>query len=133
MGILFLGCECKSLNNSEEQLFNKNTELCKIVKSYGGFYATHTRKRGESNSVEAVEEAIRTAQKSGVSLQVSHLLPRSGVEECERCIQVVDDARKLGLNVHFDMHTRPFGLAYLHFALPSWLNPTPESNSDEFI
>ena len=102
------------------------TELCKTVKSHGGLYSTHTRKRGDTGAVEAVEEAIRTAQASGVRLQVSHLLPRRP-EDCERCVEVVDAARDNGLDVHFDMHTRSFGMAYLSFALPSWLNPEPNS------
>ena len=102
------------------------TELCRTVKSHGGLYATHTRNRGASGAVEAVEEAIRTARMSGVRLQISHLLPRRP-EDCERCIEAVDTARENGLDVHFDMHTRSFGIAYLHFALPHWLNPEPES------
>jgi N-acyl-D-amino-acid deacylase len=102
------------------------TELCKTVKSYGGLYATHTRERGDSGAVEAVEEALRTARTSGVRLQISHLLPRRP-EDYERCVEVVDAARESGLDVHFDMHTRPFGLSFLHFALPSWLNPEPQS------
>lgn len=106
------------------------TELCKTVKSYGGLYATHTRKRGDSGAVEAVEEALRTAQRSGVRLQISHLLPRRP-EDFERCVDVVDAAREDGIDVHFDMHTRPFGLTYLHFALPSWLNPEPGSLGEQ--
>ena len=102
------------------------TELCKTVTKYGGLYATHARKRGDSGAVEAVEEALRTAQASGVRLQVSHLLPRRA-EDFERCVDVVDAAREDGLDVHFDMHTRSFGFAYLHFALPSWLDLEPES------
>ena len=99
-------------------------ELCKTVKRYGGLYATHTRKRDEG-AVEAVEEALRTAELSGVRLQISHLLPRSGHEECERCIDLVDKARLNGIDVHFDMHTRLFGLTYLHSVIPPWVNQDP--------
>jgi N-acyl-D-amino-acid deacylase len=102
------------------------TDLCKTVKKYGGLYATHTRKRGDSGAVEAVEEAVRTAKASGVRLQISHLLPRQQ-DDFERCVEVVDAAQENGLDVHFDMHTRPFGLAFLHMALPSWLNREPKS------
>src|SRR5262249_28081047 len=40
---------------------------------------------------------------------------------------VVEGARDRGLDVAFDMHTRPFALTYLHIALPpSALAATPE-------
>ncbi|MFO1350356.1 MAG: amidohydrolase family protein [Gammaproteobacteria bacterium] len=88
------------------------TALCRTVARYGGLYATHTRRR-DAGAAEAVVEALRTAEQSGVRLQVSHLLPRSGPDECARCIEAVDQARQRGLDVAFDMHTRLFGLTYL--------------------
>jgi N-acyl-D-amino-acid deacylase len=101
------------------------TQLCNTVRKYGGLYATHVRNRNES-SVEAIEEALRTARASEVRIQVSHLLPRRS-EDFDRCVEVVEMARTDGLDIHFDMHTRPYGFAYLYFALPSWLESDPES------
>jgi N-acyl-D-amino-acid deacylase len=82
------------------------------------FYATHTRAR-DAGAAEAVAEALRTARKARVRLQVSHLAPRSGAEENRRCIELVDRAVAAGEDVSFDMHTRSFGLTNLHAALPS--------------
>ena len=101
---------------TEEEL----TELCRIVKRAGGIYATHTRKR-DSGSVEAVEEAIRTAENSGVRLQISHLLPRSDQDECYKCVEVVDNALARGDDIAFDMHTRLFGTTYLSTVIPPWV------------
>ena len=83
------------------------------------FYATHTRKRDEG-AADAVAEAIRTGANAEVRLQVSHLVPRNGIEESRRCIELVETARDAGQDVAFDMHTRTFGLTNLYAALPAW-------------
>jgi N-acyl-D-aspartate/D-glutamate deacylase len=93
--------------------------LCRIVARHGALYATHTRDR-DARSVEAVEEALRTAERAGVRLQVSHLVPRSGFDAGHRCIEVVEAARDRGLDVAFDMHTRLFGFTFLSSVLPAW-------------
>ena len=83
------------------------------------FYATHTRRRDEG-AADAVAEAIRTAARAEVRLQVSHLVPRNGAAETHRCIELVEAARDHGQDVAFDMHTRTFGLTNLYAALPAW-------------
>ena len=93
--------------------------LCEVVAGCDGLYATHTRKR-DDGAAGAVTEAVRTAERAGVRLQVSHLVPRSGIEEGERCIEVVVGAQDRGLDVAFDMHTRLFGFTYLPTVLPAW-------------
>jgi N-acyl-D-amino-acid deacylase len=102
-------------------------ELCTIVRRRGGLYATHTRFR-DGGSVGAVEEALETARSTGVQLQISHLLPRGGRNDCEQCVALVDAAARAGQDVAFDMHTRLFGLTFLHAMLPPWLN---EDRPDE--
>ena len=94
------------------------TELCRVAAAEG-IYTTHTRNRDEA-SVEAVAEAIRSAGNAGIPLQVSHITPRGGREDVERCIDLVDQARARGQDVTFDMHTRTFGTTYLKVLLPSW-------------
>jgi N-acyl-D-amino-acid deacylase len=83
------------------------------------FYATHTRRR-DDGAADAVAEAIRTGDRAGVRLQVSHLVPRNGIEESRRCIDLVETAQGRGQDVAFDMHTRTFGLTNLYAALPAW-------------
>jgi N-acyl-D-amino-acid deacylase len=100
------------------------TALCKSVARADAVYATHTRRR-DDGAAEAVAEAIRVAERAGVRLQISHLLPRNGAKESSRCVALVDDARKRGLDVAFDMHTRRFGLTNLHAALPAWALALP--------
>jgi N-acyl-D-amino-acid deacylase len=93
--------------------------LCRSVAAVGGIYATHTRRR-DDGAADAVAEAVRVAERTGVRTQVSHLLPRSGAREGLRCIGVIDKAREKGLEIAFDMHTRAFGFTHLHAALPPW-------------
>lgn len=95
------------------------TTLCQPVSTADALYACHTRYR-DAGAALAIEEAIRTAENSGVQLQISHLVPRSGDEEMRRCLEQVDQAHRLGLDVSFDMHTRLFGFTYLYSALPPW-------------
>jgi N-acyl-D-amino-acid deacylase len=83
------------------------------------FYATHTRRR-DDGAADAVAEAIRTGRRAGVRLQISHLVPRNGVDESRRCLALVERARDDGDDVAFDMHTRTFGLTNLYAALPAW-------------
>lgn len=103
------------LGATEEEI----AALCRTTAKAGGYYATHTRER-DAGSVAAVAEALRTAEQAGIRLQVSHLLPRSGHDDCARCIELVEDARASGQDVAFDMHTRLFGLTYLSTMLPPW-------------
>ncbi len=83
------------------------------------FYATHTRLRDEG-AAGAVAEALRTGERAEVRLQVSHLVPRNGIAESRRCIELVEEAHARGQDVAFDMHTRRFGLTNLYAALPPW-------------
>ena len=66
-------------------------------------------------------EAIRTARNADVKLQVSHLAPRSGPDQTNRCIDLVDAARAAGDDIAFDMHTRLYGLTFLYAMLPPWV------------
>jgi N-acyl-D-amino-acid deacylase len=95
------------------------TGLCRVVAERGALYATHTRAR-DQGAVEAVAEAVRTAQRAEVRLQVSHLIPRSGLDDGRRAIELVERAHDRGQDVAFDMHTRLYGTTFLSALLPSW-------------
>ena len=96
------------------------TAMSRLAARAGGLYATHTRNR-DDRAVEAIEEAIRTAERAGARLQISHLTPRGGPADAERAMTRVDEALKRGVEVSFDMHTRLFGTTYLKTVLPHWV------------
>ena len=101
------------------------TELCRAAKSAGGYYATHTRnKMGQPE--ETIAEAIRTAGKADVPLQISHITVVSRLTDrpkwaVERALEQVEDARRQGIDACFDMHTRLFGTTNLSAILPQWV------------
>jgi N-acyl-D-aspartate/D-glutamate deacylase len=94
--------------------------LCAVVAKKKRLYATHTRDR-DSLALAAIEEAIDTATEVGVRLQVSHITPRGGMNDTEQALRVIDEARRRGLDVGFDMHTRLFGFTHLQQLLPLWV------------
>ena len=99
------------------------SELCRVAAEKGGIYATHTRNR-EGEARETIEEALRTAARAQVPLQISHLqvvarLADDARTAVEQAVELVDEARRDGLDVGFDMHTRLFGTTNLSAALPA--------------
>ena len=94
------------------------TSLCAPLADRDDLYVCHARYR-DAGAPEGVAEAIRTARAAGVRLQVSHLVPRSGDEDLQQCLELVDRARD-DLDVAFDVHTRLFGFTYLYSVLPPW-------------
>jgi N-acyl-D-aspartate/D-glutamate deacylase len=105
--------------------------FCKVAARYDGMYATHTRYR-DSQSAAAVMEAIRTARRASIALEVSHLLPRNFADEGLACIECVDRAIAAGDPLHFDMHTRQYGITTIAAALPPrLLQLTPDTLGSE--
>ena len=98
--------------------------MCVTCGRRHGIYATHTRRRDEGAD-EAVAEALRTAERSGVRLQVSHLVPRNGIDSARRCLELVEGAAAGGMDVAFDMHTRLYGTTFLLTTLPPWALEEP--------
>lgn len=106
-------------------------ELCKVVAEHRAVYATHMRSEDEK-LVEAVEEALRVAQETGVSLQISHLKAsgKPNWPKTERVITLIEKARAEGLNVHCDRY--PY-LAYstgMSVFFPGWAE---EGGEDAFV
>lgn len=98
--------------------------MCEVCGRRHGIYATHTRRR-DAGADEAVAEALRTAERSGVRLQVSHLVPRNGIDSARRCVELVEGAAAGGMDIAFDMHTRLYGTTFLLTALPPWALEDP--------
>ena len=97
------------------------TALARPVAARGGLYAVCMRDTG-ALAVESLEEAIDTARGASVRLELSHAMPEAGspADMTEQTFERVERARQGGLDVAFDMHTRPFGEVNLSVALPVW-------------
>ncbi len=101
---------------------NEITEIAKVVKKYGGVYTTHIR--GESHDlVRAVEEAIKTAQASGVKLQISHLkvMGEKNWNLMDEAINLIETAKVSGVDVSFDVYPYAVTGSVLYILLPDWV------------
>jgi N-acyl-D-amino-acid deacylase len=97
-------------------------ELAEVVENYDGVYATHIR--GESHElVEAVEEAVKIAQKTGVKLEISHLkvMGKKNWPLQEEAINFVETARMSGIDVNFDVYPYTMTGSVLYILLPDWV------------
>lgn len=98
-------------------------ELAEVTKKYNGVYTTHVR--GESEElIRAVEEAIRIAQETGVSLQISHLkaMGEQNWPLMEEAINLIETARTSGIDVHFDVYPYTSTGSVLYILLPAWVS-----------
>ncbi|HZO89968.1 MAG TPA: D-aminoacylase [Chthonomonadaceae bacterium] len=104
---------------SEDEL----AELCKVVAVHGGIYATHLRSEGDG-LIEAVEEAIRIAERAGVPLQLSHHKAegRANWGKVKTTLGMVEAARARGLDVQLDQYPYTAFMTGLGIqTLPRWV------------
>jgi N-acyl-D-amino-acid deacylase len=90
------------------------TRLSKHAQARAGVYATHLR--NEAGGLDAaIGEALEVAERSGASLQISHLKAagRENHGNVERQLERLTAARKQGVNVNHDAY--PYTAAGTHF------------------
>ena len=79
--------------------------MAKMVREYGGIFSFHLESESK-DLVRCVSQALEVAEKSGVSLQISHLKaafrPNWGM--VNNVLQMIDDAKQAGTNVGFDVY-----------------------------
>ena len=95
-------------------------ELCRIVARHGGIYTTHIRSDGTTWE-KSVREAIETSEKSGVSLQISHLeshYPNWGQQD--KILKLLEETRARGLEVTTDIPPYLCGQTGIYTLLPPW-------------
>jgi N-acyl-D-amino-acid deacylase len=79
-------------------------ELCKVVSSYDGIFACHTRSITEK-VIEAVKEAIEIAEKANVRTTISHLLSigKTNWGKVTIALELVENARNRGVEIVQDL------------------------------
>jgi len=91
-------------------------ELCKVVARRGGIYTTHMR--SESNGLlEAIDEAVDIAARSGIRLHISHL-KASGESNWHKLGAALDKVRRTGASA--DRYPYIAGSTDLDILLPQW-------------
>lgn len=94
-------------------------ELCKELKPFGGFYATHMRDEG-TNVFEALDEALKIGREAGVPVQISHhkISAASVFGATKLTLLKIDEARAAGMDVTLDQYPYAAGSGFLSFYVP---------------
>jgi N-acyl-D-amino-acid deacylase len=98
--------------------------LCRIVANRGALYTTHLRgdtlKEGPS-FIASLNEAISTAQRTGLRLHVSHASPKfPNTGAVRSAIEMMQTARDEGLQISCDAHPYLAAMTFLASLLPPW-------------
>jgi N-acyl-D-amino-acid deacylase len=96
--------------------------LCHMVRRYGGIYATHMRDEGDY-LIESVEESIRVARETGVSLQISHLklaYPRNW-SKIHLVLSRISQVRAEGIDIMADRYPYTATSTFLSVFFPRWI------------
>lgn len=106
-------------------------EMGKLVKEFDGIYSTHMRSEGDK-LLESISEAIQIAEKSGVSLEISHFKAEGPKNwgMVKDGLKMIDVARENGVNVDFDQHPYTAYGSGLIDLIPPWAR---EQGSDKML
>lgn len=97
-------------------------ELCGVLPKYNGLLSAHIRGEGRS-LLPSLKEVIWIAEKSGVSLQVSHL-KAAGKRywgQIDQAIEMIEDSRAKGNDITADVYPYTAGSTSLTTVLPPWV------------
>lgn len=95
-------------------------ELCKVVAKHGGLYTTHMRSES-GGLLEAIDESIDIAERSGAKLQISHLKASGSANwnKIDNAFRKIREARKR-LDIGSDRYPYTAGSTDLDIVLPQW-------------
>jgi len=97
-------------------------ELCKIVKKYGGIYASHIRGESE-NLFDATRELIAIGEKAGLPVHNSHIEAwgKHHFWKVPTVLGMIDEAREIrGVDVTFDTFTYAGANTSITALYPPW-------------
>jgi N-acyl-D-amino-acid deacylase len=96
-------------------------ELCKVIKPYGGIYASHIRNEG-TGVFEAVKEAIAIGERAGVPVDILHLkiADQKLWGHMNEVVALIEEARKQGVDVQANVYPYTRGNNNLASIIPPW-------------
>ncbi|MCJ7732047.1 D-aminoacylase [Candidatus Bathyarchaeota archaeon] len=96
-------------------------ELVRTIKEYDGLYTSHIRGEGDT-LIEAVEEAIKIGEETGVRTQISHfkVCGSRNWGKSEDILRMIQEARDRGLDIAFDQYPYIASSTGLASILPPW-------------
>jgi len=101
-------------------------ELARVVKRYGGIYVSHIRDQtgtvypgGKVGVLEAIKEAIEIGRQAAVPVHISHIQENAPHSvNASQMIELIELARKEGIDVTTDQHPYDVGLSPMTYRLP---------------
>jgi N-acyl-D-amino-acid deacylase len=96
-------------------------ELCSVLPKYNGILSTHIRGEG-NNLIPSIKEVIWIAEKSGISLHISHLKAagKRNWGSVSEALSLIEDARARGMDITCDVYPYDAGSTSLTTLLPPW-------------
>ena len=96
-------------------------ELCRVVKRHGGIYSSHIRNEG-TEVFEAVKEAISIGRRAQIPVDIIHLkiAEQSLWGRMPEIIELIDQARRAGVNVQANVYPYTRGNNDLVSIIPPW-------------
>ena len=106
-------------------------EICRVISQYGGIYASHIRGEGKT-LIKAVKEAIKIGEKANLPVEISHHKAnnKDSWGKVKETLQIIDEARKRGIDVTCDQYPYTEGSGLLTQVLPPWVQ---EGGIDKLI
>ncbi|MFA9454621.1 MAG: amidohydrolase family protein [Candidatus Aminicenantaceae bacterium] len=107
-------------------------ELCRVAVEYGGLYATHMRDEGDQ-LLEALDEAIGVARRTGAGLQISHfkIAYSRNWHKIDDALARIDQAVEEGIDVFCDRYPYIAGsTGFSSFNFPLW---ALQGTTEEFL
>ncbi|MEW6266134.1 MAG: amidohydrolase family protein [Thermodesulfobacteriota bacterium] len=85
---------------------------------------------GEPHNLRALREMLDLAEKTGVRLQISHLIfvGRKTWPTCDRALEMIEAARERGVDVAFDSFPQTAGNTTIYVVYPDWFLKDIEKN-----
>lgn len=112
------------LSTGLEDIYNKRIpkkeieELVSVLKPFNGIYATHLRNETDQ-LVEAVQETIDIAERTGVTSIISHFRPiKKYGKEFKKALELISTT---DAPVYFDISLYPVSVMPIYGFLPAWV------------
>ena len=106
---------------SQYQTLAEVAEIARVTRDYNGIYDVHLRSEGDG-LIQAIEEVIEIGRRSGVPVLITHfkVLGKKHWGLSDKTLQMVDEARKEGVEVHIAQYPYTAGSTMFHAIIPPW-------------
>ncbi|MCP4630298.1 MAG: D-aminoacylase [bacterium] len=106
---------------SQYQSLDEIVEIAKVVRGYDGIFDVHMR--SESDGIAgAIEEVLTIGKQSNIPVLITHfkIRGRNNWGRASALLQMLEDARKQGVDVTIAQYPYTAGSTILHAVIPPW-------------